>query len=70
MSFAPIKLKDRVRGCVKRKESNEREATAQLRQALAAYKAGARRHCGEPIRVAGSAELGNTCFTCASEIPF
>ena len=67
MSFAPIKLRDYVRKYSKNnKGSNEREVTARLKSALARYKAGARCSCGEPIWVIGSAELGNTCFTCAT----
>jgi hypothetical protein len=67
MSFVPIKLHDYVRKHLKANPgSNERDETAQLRDALARYKAGARCYCGEPIWVIGSAQLGDTCFTCAT----
>jgi hypothetical protein len=66
MSFAPIKLRDYVRKHVKNNPgTNEREYTARLEAALAAYKAGAVcSNCGQPIWVIGSAEVGHMCFTC------
>jgi hypothetical protein len=42
----------------------EAELVAQLQSALAAYKAGERCECGEPIRVIGSSQVGHVCFTC------
>jgi hypothetical protein len=69
MSFAPIELRDYVRKHVQANPgAGEREVTARLRQALAAYQAGAQcQVCGEPIWVIGSAESGNFCATYRSE---
>ena len=67
MSFVPIKLRDYVRVHLKANPgSDKREVTARFRAALTRYQAGERCYCGEPIWVIGSAELGNTCFTCAT----
>ena len=68
MGFVPIKLEDYVRKHIKGNRGDDaREVTARLREALAAYRAGAKcATCGQPIWVIGSAELGNTCFTCAT----
>jgi hypothetical protein len=67
-SFIPIKLCDYVHKHLQANpRADEREMTVRLREALAAYKAGAVcQICGEPIWVIGSAEVGNFCFTCAT----
>jgi hypothetical protein len=67
VGFTPIRLKDYVRLFL-RGNPGEKEAavTARLQSALQAYKEGARCHCGSPIWVIGSAEAGNTCFTCCT----
>lgn len=65
MGFKPIKLGDYVRLFLKCNRGAAREeVTARLRSALAAYQAGERCDCGEPIWVIGSAEAGHACFTC------
>jgi hypothetical protein len=43
---------------------NARQWTARLQATLNAFKAGKRCHCGEPIWVIGSTEVGHMCFSC------
>lgn len=65
MVFHPIKLRDYVRLHLKSNPGDkEAEIVAQLESALAAYKAGERCQCGEPIWVIGSSQVGLMCFTC------
>jgi hypothetical protein len=65
MGFAPIELHDYVRLHLKANRGEvAKDVTARLQSALAAYQAGARCRCGEPIWVIGSAEAGHACFTC------
>jgi hypothetical protein len=67
MGFLPIRLDHYVRLSLKSNPgTKEAEVTARLRSALQDYKEGARCHCGSPIWVIGSAEAGNTCFTCCT----
>jgi hypothetical protein len=44
----------------------EHDLVKRLNAALTRYRAGETCHCGEPIWVIGSAEVGNTCFTCCT----
>lgn len=65
MSFVPISIADYVRIHVKSNPGKmAAEVTARLKQTLAAYKAGKRCHCGAPIWVIGSSEVGHMCFSC------
>jgi hypothetical protein len=67
MVFVPIALKDYVRKHLKGNPgSKEAEVVKQLQSALAAYKAGKRCSCGEPIWVIGSSQVGHMCFTCTT----
>jgi len=65
VGFAPISIEEYARKHVKSNPS-EREADVikALRSALAAYRAGKRCHCGNPIWVIGSAGAGHSCSTC------
>jgi hypothetical protein len=40
------------------------DVVSRLDHAIAAYQAGKRCSCGEPIWIVGSAEAGYGCFTC------
>jgi len=65
MVFVPITFRDFVRQHLKHNpRDKEAEVVALLRPALAAYKAGERCSCGEPIWVAASSQVGHMCFTC------
>jgi len=65
MTFTPIELRDYVRKHLKSNPGDKKaEVVACLQSALAAYKAGERCSCGEPIRVIGSSQVGHMCFTC------
>ena len=65
MPFTPINLREYVRLHLKCNPGDkEAEIIAQLQSALAAYKAGKRCSCGEPIWVIGSSQVGHMCFTC------
>src|SRR5690348_5004261 len=67
MRFVPISVDAYVELRLKGKSAKEKmELAARLRETLARYHAGARCQCGEPIWVLGSAEVGHTCFTCAT----
>ncbi len=46
------------------RSERRKDVVARLDLAIAAYKAGERCHCGEPIWIIGSAEAGHACFTC------
>jgi hypothetical protein len=66
MAFAPIRLDDYVRKHLKRNpRDKEPELRAQLKEALEAFKGGTGcQHCGAPIWVIGSSQVGHMCFTC------
>jgi hypothetical protein len=65
MVFHPIKLRDYVRLHLKSNPGDKAAViVAQLESALAAYEAGERCQCGEPIWVIGSSQVGHMCFTC------
>jgi hypothetical protein len=65
MVFSSITLKDYVRKHLKSNpRDKEAEVVAQLQSVLAAYKAGERCSCGEPIWAIGSSQVGHMCFTC------
>lgn len=63
--FIPIKLEEYAKLYVKsNKGESAGEVTANLLDALRAYKNGIRCECGNPIWVVGSAVAGYACFTC------
>jgi hypothetical protein len=65
MAFVPIQLKEYVKLHLRSNpKENAADLTARLQSALDDYKAGHRCHCGEPVWVIGSAEVGLMCFTC------
>lgn len=65
MQFAPVRLQDYARKHVKSNPgAKEAEVVEQLKSVLAAYKAGERCSCGEPIWVIGSSQVG----ICASPV--
>ena len=65
MAFVPISIDDYVTKFLAANSGSKRsELTARLKETLADFRAGARCSCGAPIRVIGSAEVGNACFTC------
>ena len=65
MTFAPIKFEDYVKQHLKSNpRDKEADVRAELKSALAAYRAGERCQCGEAIWVIGSASVGHMCFTC------
>jgi hypothetical protein len=65
MGFAPIELRDYVRKHLKSNPGDKKaEVVAQIESAVAAYNAGERCSCGEPIWVIGSSQVGHMCFTC------
>jgi hypothetical protein len=65
LEFAPIRLDDYVKLYLEsNRGSTKQDIVQRLNSALAAYRAGARCTCGEPIWVIGSAEVGHMCFTC------
>jgi hypothetical protein len=64
--FVPISLEEYVALHLESNPDTSREEiTTALREALEAYKRGAKCIvCGNPIWVIGSAFTGNMCFTC------
>ena len=65
MPFVPITLGRYVDMFLKDNPGSDRSAvTERLKVALASFKAGELCSCGQPIWVLGSAEVGNSCFTC------
>ena len=63
--FTPISLEDYVQRHLKNNpDTSRKEIEGGLRSALAAYNAGVKCDCGNPIWVIGSAVVGNSCFTC------
>ena len=63
--FVPIQLEEYVRLHLRSNPgASAVDVTARLQCALEVYKAGRRCHCGAPIWVIGSAEIGLMCFTC------
>jgi hypothetical protein len=61
----PISIPDYARLHVKaNRGAKEAEVRTRLKGALAAYQAGERCDCGEPIWVIGSAEVGHMWLTC------
>jgi hypothetical protein len=65
MRFVLIGIDDYTRLFVENNPGSDRDEVAtRLEDTLAAAKAGARCQCGAPIWVIGSAEAGNSCFTC------
>lgn len=66
-SFTPISMNDYiVKHLAANPGADRAEVAASLAHALAAFKAGARCACGEPIWVLGSAFAAHACFTCIS----
>ncbi len=63
--FVPISIDEFVKTTIKH---NPKDSSKELRHgllsALEAYKEGVTCHCGNEIWVAGSAFVGNACFTC------
>lgn len=63
--FTPIAFEDYIqRHLSGNPDTSRKEIDTGLRDALAAYEAGVRCECGNPIWVIGSAVMGNACFTC------
>lgn len=63
--FIPIRLKEYVKLYVKSNSGESAgEVTANLLDALRAYKNDIRCKCGNPIWVVGSAVAGHACFAC------
>jgi hypothetical protein len=63
--FVPIALERYVELYLRDNRGADREDLVQrLRYAMDAHARGARCHCGEPIWIIGSAEVGLSCFTC------
>lgn len=63
--FTPISIDEFIKSTIKH---NPKECPKEMRRgllrALQAYKKGITCHCGNEIWVAGSAFVGNSCFTC------
>jgi hypothetical protein len=65
MAFVPISIDKYVKLHMKSNPSeNEKILRVRLEAALEAYKKGSKSHCGNDIWVIGSAQAGNSCFTC------
>ena len=65
MAFVPISIDKYVKLHMKSNPSeNEKILRVRLEAALEAYKKGSKCHCGNDIWVIGSAQTGNSCFTC------
>jgi len=63
--FIPISLERYVELYLRDNRGVDREdLVRRLRYAMDAHARGARCHCGEPIWIIGSAEVGLSCFTC------
>ncbi len=63
--FTPISIDEFVKSTVKlNPKENPKELRQRLLKALQNYKEGVTCHCGNEIWVAGSAFVGNGCFTC------
>jgi hypothetical protein len=65
MSFTPISLEEYVETHLQvNPQVDPSDLRRRLRRALADFQAGRKCRCGNPIWVVGSAEVGNSCFTC------
>src|SRR4051794_40846951 len=63
--FTPIRLEDYVDMHLRANPGVDRtDLIERLQATIDAYKNGARCHCGAPIWIIGSAEVGLACFTC------
>ncbi len=63
--FTPICLEDYIKSHLQvNPRVNPADLRRRLRRALADFQAGRKCRCGNPIWVIGSAEVGNSCFTC------
>ena len=63
--FTPITLEKYVALQVRANPGVKRkDLTKRLQYAIDAHKSGSRCHCGAPIWIIGSAEVGLACFTC------
>lgn len=63
--FTTISLRRYVELHLRANPGTDREdLVARLRRALEAHERGERCHCGSPIWVIGSAEVGQACFSC------
>jgi len=63
--FVPITLPEYVHLYLQSNPGdNENEITERLDEALKAFRAGKKCHCGDPVWVIGSAEAGWMCLTC------
>ena len=65
MAFVPISIDKYIKLHLKSNPSeNEKILRVRLEATLEAYKKGSKCHCGNDIWVIGSAQAGNSCFTC------
>ena len=65
MAFVPISIDKYVKLHMKSNPSeNEKILRVRLEAALEAFNKGLKCHCGNDIWVIGSAQTGNSCFTC------
>jgi len=65
MSFIPISIdKYVIKHLRSNPDENEKVLRVRLEAALDSYKRGVKCHCGNDIWVIGSAQVGNSCFTC------
>lgn len=63
--FIPIRLEDYVEQHLRNNPDEDRDdLTRRLKYAINAYKRGVKCHCGNPIWIIGSAQVGLSCFTC------
>lgn len=64
-SFIPIKIEKFAKSVVENnKDVNKENLIRDIKSSIKDVKNGAKCSCGNPIWVAGSAFLGNACFTC------
>ena len=63
--FTPISLERYAELHIRANPGTDREdLLRRLRYAMDAHARGVRCHCGEPVWIIGSAEVGLSCFTC------
>lgn len=63
--FTPIGLEDYIQIHLQvNPQVDPNDLRRRLRRALADFRSGRKCRCGNPIWVVGSAEVGNSCFTC------
>jgi hypothetical protein len=65
MEFVPISIKKYIEKYLTNNPSeNEIELRKRLDTAIEAFQNGVKCSCGNDIWLIGSAEIGNSCFTC------